>query len=135
MFSFNYEQVVLYNRPPLCLYYVPGSALKSRQNKTSQSGPSTFQGHSDHTHQVNLLGSGLHVVLPDFASLSAQIAVCDVTAPIMGMVHSFPKGTYNTCTEFQCYSVFSHFSINMKRQIVKNTCPEDAKSQAYCHQP
>ena len=40
--------------------------------------PSTFQGHSDCAHQV--LGPSLH-------QMSAQIAICDVTAPIVRMVY------------------------------------------------
>ena len=66
------------------LYFVPGSALNSRQNKASP-GLSTFQRHSAYTHQV--LELGLHVVLADSASVSVQIATCDVTASIMRMVY------------------------------------------------
>ena len=34
-----------------------------------------------------ICGSGLHVVLSDSASISAQIAVCDLTEPIIGIVY------------------------------------------------
>ena len=70
------------NRPFSCLYYVAYLDLRWNRGRIwCRPGPSTFQGHSV------TLTKYLDKSTPYSASISAQIAVCDVTAPIVRMVY------------------------------------------------